>query len=139
MNANTRRPLAALIVAAILSIAAMIAPGMAHAQWIPCTTLTITNNIPGCTLQVTFYNSAGSTFTITGITPGTGVYTAPGSTHFNPIGIVTAKGNRVPWTGDCNTCFTLGTSCGPTCATLCPGSNCDMTINPVSPCPTNCN
>ncbi|HVZ38711.1 MAG TPA: hypothetical protein VHI13_05505 [Candidatus Kapabacteria bacterium] len=102
----------------------------------PCTTAVLQVT---CTLDLTFYDGSGNMFTINNIIPGTGPYTAP---PFVAVGIVSALGAQVPVPGQnmCTACVTLHvTSSSSTCCVkFCETGVCKIGIDPVTPCPGDC-
>lgn len=101
-----------------------------------CPNLTI-NNFTTCTVNITFYNAALQTFTVSNVVPGLGVY--PGSPGFAPIGVVTFSGTYVPAVNGCTPCVQLPISATAyCCATVCSGTGCTLTIKPVVPCNSTC-
>lgn len=133
MQTMIRRFIPVFFLAALLAIPMF--PSQAVAA---CNTVTITNNTT-CTVNLTFYNASMATITVGGIVPGVGVY--PFLPGFNPVGIVTLLGNHVANPLPCTNCVQLqvsGTTL-PCCAFVCPSPQCNITINPATPCPGNCN
>lgn len=125
-----------LAAAAVIALLSLLAPSGARAQ---CTSLTFTNNT-SCTLDVTLYDASMGTYTFTNIPPGGSMKPFPAG--FTAVGLLTVKGNMVTNPVSCQNCVTLHVTGAPAgvycCATLCFRPNCQVLINPVTPCTDDC-